>query len=85
MREKNISEDFAENYIYMGNLTIYSNQDTNIQSTMENEFNKTRYVLNSDNNPGETSQAAMVVIDHTTGYVVGTVGGLRRKNNIKRI
>ena len=83
--EKNISEDFAENYIYMGNLTIYSNQDTNIQSTMENEFNKTRYVLNSDNNPGETSQAAMVVIDHTTGYVVGTVGGLRRKNNIKRI
>lgn len=83
--EKNISEDFAENYIYMGNLTIYSNQDTNIQSTMENEFNKTRYVLNSDNNPGETSQAAMVVIDHTTGYIVGTVGGLRRKNNIKRI
>lgn len=83
--EKNISEDFAENYIYMGNLTIYSNQDTNIQSTMENEFNKTRYILNSDNNPGETSQAAMVVIDHTTGYVVGTVGGLRRKNNIKRI
>ena len=83
--EKNISEDFAENYIYMGNLTIYSNQDTNIQSTMENEFNKTRYVLNSDNNPSETSQAAMVVIDHTTGYVVGTVGGLRRKNNIKRI
>lgn len=83
--EKNISEDFAENYIYMGNLTIYSNQDTNIQSTMENEFNKTRYILNSDNNLGETSQAAMVVIDHTTGYVVGTVGGLRRKNNIKRI
>ena len=83
--EKNISEDFAENYIYMRNLTIYNNKDTNIQSTMENEFNKTRYILNSDNNPGETSQAAMVVIDHTTGYVVGTVGGLRRKNNIKRI
>lgn len=83
--EKNISEDFAENYIYMGNLKIYSTQETNVQTAMESEFNKSRYILDSSNDPEATSQAAMVVIDHTTGYVVGTVGGLRRKNNIKRI
>lgn len=83
--EKNISEDFAENYIYMGNLKIYSTQETNVQTAMESEFNKSRYILDSSNDLEATSQAAMVVIDHTTGYVVGTVGGLRRKNNIKRI
>ncbi len=80
--EKNISESFAENYIYMGDLTIYSTQDTSIQSTMEEEFNKSKYILKSSNDSQTTSQAAMVIIDHTTGYVVGTVGGLRRENII---
>ena len=68
--EKNISEDFAENYLYMANLTIYSNQDTEIQETMEAEFLKSKYILESENEDGATSQAAMVIIDHTTGYVV---------------
>ncbi len=75
--KKNISEEFAENYIFMGNLTIYSTQDTDIQTTMENEFNQSKYILASSNDEDATSQAAMVIIDHTTGYVVGTVGGLR--------
>ena len=71
--EKNISEDFAENYLYMANLTIYSNQDTEIQETMEAEFAKSKYILESSNDEDATSQAAMVIIDHTTGYVVGCV------------
>lgn len=79
--EKNISEDFAENYIYMGNLKIYSTQKTDIQNTMETEFNKNKYILQSDKNSGETSQAAMVVIEQSTGYVVGTVGGLGEKTS----
>ena len=83
--EKNISESFAENYIYMGNLKIYSTQDTDIQTAMETEFNRSRYILTSSNDSEATSQAAMVVIDNSTGYVVGTVGGLRRKNYFKRI
>ena len=83
--EKNISESFAENYIYMGNLKIYSTQDTDIQTAMETEFNRSRYILTSSNDPEAISQAAMVVIDNSTGYVVGTVGGLRRKNYFKRI
>ena len=69
----------------MGNLKIYSTQDTDIQTAMETEFNRSRYILTSSNDSEATSQAAMVVIDNSTGYVVGTVGGLRRKNYFKRI
>ena len=69
----------------MANLTIYSNQDTEIQETMEAEFEKSKYILESENNEGSTSQAAMVIIDHTTGYVVGCVRRAWRKNNFKRI
>ena len=76
---KHISEEFATNYLYMANLKIYSTQNNSIQETMEKEFNKKMYLLDSKNTDGATSQAAMVVIDNKTGYVVGCVGGLGEK------
>jgi len=76
---KKISKDFAYNYLKMGGLKVYSTQDSKIQSTMESEFAKKTYILNSKNS-NDTSQAAMVIIDHTTGHVVGCVGGLGEKN-----
>lgn len=76
---KHISEEFATNYLYMANLKIYSTQNDSIQETMEKEFNKKMYLLDSKNTDGATSQAAMVVIDNKTGYVVGCVGGLGEK------
>lgn len=83
--EKNISETFAENYLYMGNLTIYSNQNTEIQKTMESEFSKSKYILKSKNVDDATSQAAMVIIDHKSGYVVGCVRRTWRKNCFKKL
>lgn len=76
---KHISEEFATNYLYMANLKIYSTQNNSIQETMEEEFNKKMYLLDSKNTDDATSQAAMVVIDNKTGYVVGCVGGLGEK------
>lgn len=76
---KHISEEFATNYLYMANLKIYSTQNNSIQETMEKEFNKKMYLLDSKNTDDATSQAAMVVIDNKTGYVVGCVGGLGEK------
>lgn len=78
-KKKHISEDFATNYLYMANLKIYSTQNKSIQDTMEKEFNKKRYLLDSKNDENATSQAAMVIIDNETGYVVGCVGGLGEK------
>ena len=77
--KKHISEEFATNYLYMANLKIYSTQNKDIQKTMEKEFNKKMYLLKSKNDENATSQAAMVVIDNKTGYVVGCVGGLGEK------
>ena len=86
IEEKGWSEQFAENYVYSSGLTIYSTVDTNIQTQMEEEFNKDRYIVTgraTDSETGEKkndhSQAAMVVIDYKTGNVVGTVGGLGEK------
>ena len=73
-----ISETFATNYINMAGLTIYSTQNTDIQTITENEFEKSKYSLASKNG-GNSSQAAMVIIDHKTGYVTGCTGGLGKK------
>lgn len=71
--EKKIDEKFATNYLYMAGLTIHSTQDSSIQSKMEEEFEKKKYIVPSVQVPDTTSQAAMVMIDHSSGYVVGCV------------
>ena len=74
----NISEEFATNYINMAGLTIHSTQDSSIQSETEKECEKSKYVLKSQNG-GDSSQAAMVVMDHKTGKVLSCVGALGEK------
>ena len=76
--KKKITKAFATNYINMAGLTIYSTQKTSIQNQMEKEFEKTKYQLASKTG-GDSSQAAMVIIDHKTGQVVGCVGALGKK------
>ncbi len=78
----NISETFATNYINMAGLTIHSTQDSSIQEQTETEFEKSKYSRASK--IGEnSSQAAMVIIDHTTGQVLGCVGGLGEKTEAR--
>lgn len=74
----NISEEFATNYINMAGLTIHSTQDSSIQEQTETEFEKSKYSRESKIG-GNSSQAAMVITDHTNGYVLGCVGGLGEK------
>ena len=74
----NISETFATNYINMAGLTIYSTQDSKAQEITENEFEKTKYIRASKNG-GDSSQAAMVVMDHKAGYITACTGGLGKK------
>ena len=79
--QKGISESLASTYLYTSGLTIYSTQDTAIQNKMNTVFvdNKDSYTKNSKLVSGATTQAAMVVIDNETGYVVGVEGGLGQK------
>ena len=80
----NISQTFATNYINMAGLTIHSSQDSSIQEQTETEFEKSKYSRASKIG-GNSSQAAMVIIDHTTGEVLGCVGGLGEKTEARSL
>ncbi len=77
--EKNMSLQMAKSYVYSGGFTIYTTQNSYIQSILEQDFNNPQYIQASWIREGETTQAAMVVIDHTNGFVIGCVGGLGEK------
>ena len=79
---KNISEEFAKNYLYLSGSTIHSTQDSNIQDEVENEFNKSQYIIYSEDGES-TSQAAMVIIDHENGNVLACTGGLGEKETFR--
>ena len=92
MEEKEISRELAQNYVYSSGLTIYSTVDANIQSTVEAETQKDKYIKtgyekNADGTlKNEHTQAAIVVIDYKTGNVLGVSGGVGAKtgSNLNR-
>ncbi len=83
-KKYNISKTFATNYINMAGLTIHSTQDSDVQKTTETEFEKTKYKRVSKTG-GDSSQAAMVIIDHKTGNVVACTGGLGKKTKARSL
>lgn len=83
-KKYNISETFANNYINMAGLTICSTQDSNVQNKVEAEFKKSKYRLASKNGQ-DNSQAAMVIIDHKTGFVNACTGGLGEKTQARSL
>ena len=87
MKEKDVSKDTAEFMVYNNGYKIYTTQDTAIQDRMEAEFVKDKYIRSGRKKKEDGTllnnhtQAAMVIIDHTTGQVVATVGGLGSDSN----
>ena len=77
---KNISQDFATNFLYLSGSSIYTTQNAQIQETLEKECKEKKYILKSSNGES-TSQTAMVIIDQSTGYVVAVSGGLGEKTS----
>ncbi|MBP3596069.1 MAG: penicillin-binding protein [Clostridia bacterium] len=82
-KKKNISENFAKNYIYLSGFKIYSTQNSDVQKEIEQECLKKNYILKSQKNPNATTQAAIVIIDHKTGEVLGCSGGLGEKTTAR--
>ena len=69
----NISE-----LIYSGGLRIYSTENRDLQRFSEGLFDDPDFVPDLDNKSGP--QAAMIMLDPDTGYVVATVGGRGKKD-----
>ena len=84
MEEKQISKDAAETYLQTSGLKIYSTQVTSIQNVMEEEVKKDKYLIdskitfNEDGTPVK-AQTAMVIIEPSTGNVVGCIGQIGEK------
>ncbi len=83
MDEKGMTRQMAETRVYGGGYKIYTTEVPSIQSTLEEEMKKDKYIKNGkkkDNDGNvQKSQAAMVIIEPSTGYVVGCVGQLGEK------
>jgi penicillin-binding protein 1A len=83
MVEKGLSKAAAQNYIETQGLHIYSTETPGIQNKVQESMQNAKKI-NSKKNKDENgnpihTQAAIVVIDHKTGYVLGCVGGLGEK------
>ena len=86
MAKNNWSEEEAKLHLYGGAYTIYTTQDTNLQKIVQDDYlNKDWIQTRSVNENGtdvkekEQIQSAMVIIDHSTGYVVAGAGALGEK------
>lgn len=77
-----ISTTFATNYLELSGCKIYSTQNSNIQNEVEKEFENSKYSLPSKNGK-DSSQAAMVIMDHNNGYILACVGGLGKKTDVR--
>lgn len=85
MEEKDLSKAAAQNYLETKGLKIYSTQTSSIQVAAESAMANAKRINSRENvdengNPIQ-SQAAIVIIDHKTGYVLGCVGGLGDKTS----
>ncbi len=85
MAEKGMKREMAEAKVYGGGYKIYTTQVSSIQNTMQDEMIKDKYIMpgkvkNKDGTlKNAQSQAAMVIIEPSTGKVVGCVGQLGTK------
>ncbi len=87
MKEKNMTEQMAKNYVYSSGLTIHSTVDTNIQNRLEQEYKQEKYIRSGRRKKrdgtllNEHTQSGMAIVDYKTGNVVAVAGGFGEKTS----
>lgn len=81
------TDEYTDLYVKSGGLTIYTTQNTEFQQIMEEEVKKDKYIVRSKTKVDENgnyvrAQTAMVLMDHKTGQVLATVGGIGEKTAV---
>lgn len=71
----------AKLYLSSGGFTIYTTQNPDLQAKMQEEFNQEKYRQTAYDQYGniQSSQAAMVLMDHNTGHVLAICSGFDEK------
>ncbi len=72
--KEDLSYSEAREVVTNSGYKIYTTVDQNVQDIIEDEYTKSKYIKKASN--GEQGQSAMVVIEPSTGYIVGEVGAL---------
>ncbi|MBE6552499.1 MAG: transglycosylase [Ruminococcaceae bacterium] len=78
MEKYNCTKEIASKMLYSGGLQIYTTMDKDIQDTLEYVFESDNYFPDTET-AGVKPEAAMVIMDHTNGDVLGLVGGRGEK------
>ena len=86
VEEKGMDREYAKKYLYGGGFKIYSTEDVDVQTRIEEEHKKSNYIITTKTKKNEDgkyenqhTQAATVIIDQSNGHVLGAVGGLGDK------
>jgi len=79
MEQKGISYKVATQLLYRGGYHIYTTVDMDIQAAIDEVFQNPEYWPELKETDGEAPQAAIVIVDHATGDVLGMYGGLGEK------
>ena len=79
-QEENLTYEQAINKIYTGGYKIYTCFDPEVQSAIDSAYSKYSSSIFYTNYDGTKMQSAMVVLDHTTGDVLGLIGGVDTKD-----
>ena len=75
---KNISYEEAKKCVYTSGYKIYTTMDRTVQDAIDNAYsNSELFYTDSD---GDFMQSAMVVMDQSSGYVLGISGGANEKS-----
>ena len=72
MDAKNITEGVATKMLYSDGLKIYTTLDQNVQKAIDAAYTNNSWFPTKN---GKKMQSAMVVMENSTGYVVGIMGG----------
>lgn len=78
MSQNNMSKVAADELIYSGGLKIYTPYDPSVQKAIDDAYNNSK-IFYADKN-GDFMQSSMVVMDQSTGNVVGLIGGAGTKS-----
>ena len=79
MEQRNVSRGVAMKMIYTDGYKIYSTQDPNVQSKIDEAFKNTSIFYNDPYKDYKFMEGSMVVLDHKTGEVKGLIGGAGEK------
>ena len=82
-RENDWTYEQAKLYLSGGGFTIYTTEDPDMTAILEEEFAQEKYRKSDYDEYGNwhNTQAAMVLIDHKTGYVLAIANGFEPKTD----